>query len=364
VGLDDPLTRWIAIGVAVVATVALVVGWRGLARRGFLAVLGRSVALLGVNVSVLTAVFLVVNAQFGLFSDWADLLGTQQVVTTTQASGSATAQASEAAPVRLDGYDGRVWRVQVPGPRSATTAEALVVLPTGYCTTPAPAGGYPVIEAFHGYPGTPEQWLDAMHLMPSMDAAVTAHQLAPSVVVIPTLEVPAGRDTECVDAGDGQPKLDTWLSQDVPDYVEKHYAVSRQPSSWATMGLSMGGWCANAMAMLHPDRFSAAVAFGGYSRLDLGSWRPFSANSPEAKRYDLVALAKQDPPAVRLWGLASKEDTLSWPSTQALASAVHGPTTMTLVTQQQGGHRTSIWAGIVPQALTWLGSAPGFAPAT
>ena len=363
-GLNDPLTRWIAIGVAVVAAVAVVVCWRGLGRRGVLAVIARSTALLGVNLSVLVAVFLVVNAQFGLFSDWDDLLGTQQVVTTTQASGSATAQASEAAPVRLDGYDGRVWRVQVPGPRSGTTAEALVVLPTGYGTSPAPAGGYPVIEAFHGYPGTPEQWLDAMHLLPSLDAAVTAHQLAASVVVIPTLEVPAGRDTECVDAGAGQPELETWLSQDVPDYVEQHYAVSRQSRSWATIGLSMGGWCANEMAMLHPDRFSAAIAFGGYSRLDLGSWTPFPADSPPAKRYDLVALARQDPPPVRLWALASKEDGLSWPSTQALASAVHGPTTMTLVTQQQGGHRTSIWAGIVPQALAWLGSAPGFAPAT
>lgn len=359
-GLTDPSTKWVAVAVAVLAAVVVVTWWRRLGRRGVRFVLARAAALLGVQALALVAVFVVVNAQFGLFSGWDDLLGTQGVATSTTIRADA---AVGAAPVRLDGYDGRVWQVVVPGPRSGTAAQALVVLPSGYGTTPAPAGGYPVLEALHGWPGTTRQWLDAMDLLPSLDAAVAKHQMAESVVVIPSLEVPAGRDTECVDGAAGQPQLETWLSQDVPDWLEGHYAVSRQPASWSTIGLSMGGWCANALAMLHPDRFGNAISFGGYAQLDLGDYKPFAADSAAARRYDLVALARTNPPAVKLWALSSQRDELSWPSTQALAQAVHGATSMTAVVQQHGGHRTSIWAGLVPDALTWLGSnGSGFAP--
>lgn len=363
--LSGPVTVGVAVGVAGVALVAVVVFWRALARPGALGLLARSGSLVGVNLTVLVAVFVVVNSRFGLFSDWADLLGATGVTTTSTTTTTTTAAGTPsgtAAPQPVQGYDGRVLRARVDG--SGVSGDVLVVLPTGYGTTPAPAGGYPVVEALHGWPGTPGQWLDAMDLLPSLDGAVAAGKLAPSLVVVPDLEQPAGRDTECVDGGPGQPQVETWLAQDVPAWVQAHYPVARAATSWATAGLSMGGWCANALTMLHPDRFGAAISFGGYARLDLGAWKPFAPSSPQGRRYDLVALARTAPPAVALWALSSRSDGLSWPTTSALAAAAHGPLAVTLVAQGAGGHRTSVWAGFVPQALTWLGAtAAGFAPA-
>ncbi|WP_380170913.1 alpha/beta hydrolase [Kineococcus sp. DHX-1] len=367
-GLASPVTQWVAIGVACAALVAIVVGWRLLARRGVLALLGRAASLIAVNLTVLVAVFLVVNSKFGLYSDWDDLLGIQSAqsaaTTTTSGGGNGgTTTVSDPKAEQIAGYDGRVFRAQVPGPASGVTGTVLVMLPAGYGTKPAPAGGYPVIEAFHGYPGTPQQWLEAMDVMPSVDGAVARRQIVSPILVFPDLEIPAGRDTECVNGGPGEPQLETWMSKDVPDWVESHYQAARTASSWATMGLSMGAWCANQMTMLHPDRFGATISFGGYFKPNFGSWKPFALNSPAGQRLDLVTLAKVSPPAVRVWALASKSDSLSWPSTSALAAAAHGPLQVTMVTQQQGGHRTSIWAGFVPQALDWLGeNLQGFAP--
>nr|WP_246314909.1 alpha/beta hydrolase-fold protein [Kineococcus aurantiacus] len=356
--MSSTTTQAVAVGAAVAATAAVVVSWRALARRGPWAVLARTAALAGVNATVLAAVFLVVNSRFGLYSSWSDLLGVAPATTTTTTSTTTTSTGV------LPGHDGRVVSVEVPGPASGTTGRVLLVLPPGYGRVPAPAGGYPVIEAFHGWPGTPQQWLDAMGLLPSLDAVVADHQLAEPIVVVPDLEIPAGRDTECVDGRPGEPQLETWLAQDVPAFVQSHYPTRRGADGWATAGLSMGGWCADEVALLHPQRFGAAITFGGYDRLDLGSWRPFTANSPQARRYDLLALAATDPPAVKLWALASRSDALAWPSTSAMAAAAHGPLQVTLVTQQQGGHRTSVWAGFVPQALRWLGAnEAGFAPA-
>ncbi|WP_432510274.1 alpha/beta hydrolase [Kineococcus sp. SYSU DK001] len=362
-GLSSPVTQWVAAGVAVAALIAVVVFWRALARPGALGVLARSGALVGVNVSVLLAVFTAVNSRFGLFTDWADLVGSTGAVTVTTTSATGTGvDAGTTPPQPVEGYGGRVLRARVSG--SGVSGDVLVVLPTGYGRTPAPAGGYPVLEGLHGWPGTPGQWLDAMGLLPTLDAAVAAGHLAPSLVVLPDLQQPAGRDTECVDGSAGQPRVETWLSQDVPAWLRSHYPVAAAASSWATVGLSMGGWCANALAMLHPDRFGAAISFGGYARLDLGAWKPFAPTSPQGRRYDLVALARTAPPDVKLWAVSSRTDELSWPTTSALAAAAHGPLSMTLLAQSSGGHRTSVWAGFLPQALTWLGTArPGFAPA-
>jgi len=373
VELDSPVLVWGTGAVAVALAALVVVGWRRLAGRSPLAVLARAGALVSVNVLVLLAVGLVANDQFGFFAGWRDLLGSTGATTTIRTGGAAAADRTRWAPGdrapggvvgrQVAGYEGRVWEVQVPGPRSGLTASALLVLPPGYTSAAAAHTTYPVLEAFHGWPGTPGQWLDAMGLLPSVDAAVAQHHLAQPLVVIPALEVPAGRDTECVDGAAGQPQLETWLTQDVPQFLTAHYRVRAGRSAWATTGLSMGGWCANMAAMLHPQQYGAALSFGGYFALDLGRWKPWPAGSPQARRYDLVSLAQHDPPPVALWATSSPTDGLSWPSTRTVASEAGGGLTMTLVAQPHAGHRTSVWAGQLPTALAWLGTTEaGFSP--
>ena len=51
-----------------------------------------------------------------------------------------------------------------------------------------------------------------MDLGQAADNEAIAGRMSPVVVVSPQLEIPRGRDTECVNGGPGQPALETWLT--------------------------------------------------------------------------------------------------------------------------------------------------------
>lgn len=389
VSLTGDAVRWGTVVLALVAAVAVVLGWSGLARRGVLAVLARCAALAGVNALVLLAVLVSANDAFGFYSDYADLLGSTAALTTTHAGAAAGPRpAGAAAPARaprgtgtvgsgkpgpvsrtvldrgvpVPGRDGRVERLHVDGP-SGTSGDVLVLLPPGYGDPASARTSYPVVEAFHGYPGTAEQWLDAMDLQRSLDTAVASHALAPTVVVMPTLQDPPGRDTECLDGPAGEPQMETWLTTDVVAAVESSYRVRGDRGSWATAGLSMGGWCAAEATVLHPQVYGAAMVFGGYFRYDPGPWLPFARDSAEARSHDLVAAVAAGAPPVAVWAMTSQSDPISWPTTRDFAAAVRAPTSVTVESSAGGGHRMSSWAAQVVPALTWLGSTEaGFSP--
>jgi pimeloyl-ACP methyl ester carboxylesterase len=158
--------------------------------------------------------------------------------------------------------------------------------------------------------------------------------------------------------------LETWLTQDVPNWLAAHFRVRTQRESWATMGFSTGGWCAAMATMLHPAQYGAAVVLGGYFRPSFSpTYEAYPPTSPLARRYDLVSLASHSPPPVALWLETSHADPLSYGTTAKLLRAVHSPLSVHAVVLQHAGHRVSLWRPLVPKALAWLGSQlPGFAP--
>ena len=89
-----------------------------------------------------------------------------------------------------------------------------------------------------------------------------AKRMRPVLVVSPQVQFPAGVDTECVNGSAGTPQVETWLAQDVPDFVTHTFRVKTDRGSWAAIGLSAGGWCAAMVTMLHPAQYSAAIVMG------------------------------------------------------------------------------------------------------
>jgi S-formylglutathione hydrolase FrmB len=238
-----------------------------------------------------------------------------------------------------------------------------VGVPAGY--DPAAADtDYPVLETFSGYPSSPTQWVKTMRLQAVLAEQVTAHRIRPTVVVSPQVEVPAGVDTECVNGEPSSPQLETWLTQDVPNWLVAHFRVRTERSSWATIGLSAGGWCAAMAAMLHPAQYGAGVVMGGYFRPLFGpSYEPYQPGSALAKRYDLVALAKRSPEPLALWVETSHADPVSYTSSTALLKAAKSPLSVSATILQNAGHRIGIWQNLLPGALSWLGqNVPGFRP--
>jgi enterochelin esterase-like enzyme len=380
------LTSGLFLGLLVLATLAaaaaVVVFWERLAAPGLVAVLERLAALVVVNLLVLLTVGALANDTFGFFADWTDLGGAFQSAphaSTSSHGGSAGSAAGAAVrsgrlpappatlPPLPPGQPGqRQFTYRVRGPLSRLTGEVVVELPASYRDPSTRADRYPVIETFHGYPGTPRQWLDSMALGQVLDAESHARHVAPALVVAPQIEIPPGRDTECVNGGPGLPAVDTWLTQDVPDWVVRTFRVRTDRAAWAVAGLSAGGWCAAMASLLNPGRYGAALVFGGYFDAKFGSgYRPWPPGSPLRRRYDLVSQVASAPPPVAMWVETSHSDRTSFASTEKFLRVVRPPLAVHLVEFAHAGHSVLLWSGLVPEAVRWLGAeVPGFRPGT
>lgn len=369
-----PLLALVA-GVTALAILG-VAAWLPRTRRSVVGFLERVGALLGVSVLVLLTAGVIANNAFHFFASWDDLLGTA-TTTDQSAQGGTSAGAALKATVAGPGVTAapdaslpalpspgqRVQTFTVTGAASGLTGTVLVSLPVGY-EDPANANrSYPVLEAFHGYPGSPTVWMDGVNLVPSLDAAAANGSMAGVIVVAPQIQFPAGADTECVDGGPGQPQVDTFVGKDVPAYLASHLRVSANRDAWATVGFSSGGYCAALTTMLHPQVFGAGLILGGYFTPDFGkAYRPFGPTDPAWKRYDLVTLAKADPPPVALWVETSQADSLSYTTSSAVLSGAKAPMSVESHVEVGAGHRMSVWQDAMPAALTWLAkTVPGFA---
>lgn len=378
--LTGPVFLGLVAAATVAAFVALVVLWPRLAGHEPGHILARAGLLLAVNILVLFTAATQLNAQFLFFAGWSDLrgaLGGSTSTTSLARGGSAKSAANKpvaggaAAPkggalpaVPGDmGPDG-VIGYTVRGPLSGITASVVVQLPPGYTDPSSARARYPVIETFQGYPGAPTQWIRTMRLGGAIADAVTAHRLRSAIIVSPQAEIPHGVDTECVNGSAGRPQLETWLTRDVPNWIARTFRVVTTRSSWATMGYSTGGWCAAMAAMLHPAQYGAAVVMGGYFRPDFGTlYEPYPRSSPLQAHYDLIGLAQRTPPPVAIWLETSHADPLSYTSSAGILRRAKPPLAIDATVLEHAGHRTSVWQGLLPRALAWLGqNAAGFSP--
>lgn len=361
------------LGVAA-ATVVLWPRWAG---PGVRALLTRILLVLGVNALVLLTAATQLNDQFLFYAGWADLGGAFGGATTSvalqrggsasaavalQPAGSAATVSGGLLPALPAGGDVLTFRVR--GAHSGVTGTIVVRLPPGYRDRAHSTVRYPVLETFHGYPGAPRQWVDTMDLGAAINRSVAAHQLRPTLIVSPQLEVPPGVDTECVNGAGGAPAIETWATRDVPEWVARTFRVAPQRASWATIGLSAGGWCAAMATMLHPAQYAAAIIMGGYFRPDFSpTYLPYPASSPLTARYDLIRLSRRAPPPVALWVETSHSDAVSYGSSAALLRGVRAPMSVDATVLQHAGHRVSLWQGLLPSSLHWLGAhVRGFAP--
>jgi hypothetical protein len=366
--------------VAVLTAVAIavaVVSWSALAGSGVGKILGRLGVLLLINLLVLLTAAIQVNDQYLFFAGWSDLkgalTGTITKTTITRGGNASTAAQNHVAgvsahagatlpplPVNRMTSNG-VITYSVGGPASGLTGEVSVQLPAGY-TAAGNRTRYPVMEAFQGYPGTTQQWITTMDLGGAMATAVGARQMRPALIVEPQTEFPLGTDTECVNGRPGLPQVETFLTVDVPNWVTHHFRVATDRASWATIGLSTGAWCAAMAAMLHPAQYSAAIVMGGYFRPEFGPlYQPFVPTGPLDHRYNLVHLARRNPPSLAMWLETSHADKVSYGSSAPFLKAARPPLAVHGVVLQHAGHRIGLWQQLLPSTLRWLGAnVPGF----
>ena len=98
-----------------------------------------------------------------------------------------------------------------------------------------------------------------------------------------------GVSLQCLNQADG-PQDDTFLSQDLPEFIAAQLRVQQPGTGWGIAGYSEGGFCAANLALQHGGVYSFAGVLSGYFRPD-----PKSADQPAAPGQSL----RREPPRGR-----------------------------------------------------------------
>jgi enterochelin esterase-like enzyme len=152
--------------------------------------------------------------------------------------------------------DGYQLAVRIPATASGFAArEAHLFVPPGWLRDPS--GTRPVVEMMMGQPGNPTlgATLDALHSLGDDRLAQ-----APFVLVVDQLGA-NDRNPPCADTSAGN--LDTYLSKDVPAWIDANLPASRDRTQRVIAGFSHGGECAVYLAAKHPEKWGAVIDVSG-----------------------------------------------------------------------------------------------------
>lgn len=274
------------------------------------------------------------NRQSATYTTWADLFGPPDTATTT----TATADSH---------HGGRVVTVTVPGTASGLNLPMYVYLPAGYDTHPKQR--FPVIEALHGYPGSPAGWLRPLDAPGHLDREIAAGRMAPTVVLFPYQTPDTMVDTECVNLTHG-PQAETFLTVDVPAWATTHLRLRADRNAWGLTGYSAGGYCATNLLLRHPDRYAAAASLSGYAEpgLTIGDGTEHTLNN------DTWRLQHLPRPAVALYLSCGRADHNALRDTRALNRLAGAPISLTTSYIDGGGHNPATWRAVEAPAFDWL----------
>lgn len=146
----------------------------------------------------------------------------------------------------------------IPGTQSGLPAQqAFIWLPPQYFKEPKKK--FPVVYLYPGTPGTAADWFNGGGAQAT--GLQSAQNGQPAILVSASVGPDQLADTECVNGAQGN--WQTYLAVDVPSYINSNVRVLTGPTNQAVAGLSMGGYCAQAMALRNPQAFGLFGNFSG-----------------------------------------------------------------------------------------------------
>lgn len=145
----------------------------------------------------------------------------------------------------------KVDTTAVFSPKMNREIPVLIVSPTA--ATTAASGSYPVLYLLHGFGGCEMTWQrDILDLRPMADAY--------GIIFV----CPDGEKSWYWDSPlDPASQFETFISQELPDWVDARYPTIPSREGRAITGLSMGGHGAMWIALRHKERFGAAGTTSG-----------------------------------------------------------------------------------------------------
>ncbi len=127
-----------------------------------------------------------------------------------------------------------------------------VLLPPGYDTSTA---RYPVVYVLHWFTG--DESTLVWKFKAAMDTLLRAGEVEEMILVFPNANNRLGGSMYLSSPTIGD--YETYIAQELVDYVDANYRTLAQPASRGITGCSMGGDGAIHLALTHPDVFSVAA---------------------------------------------------------------------------------------------------------
>jgi len=300
-------------------------------------------------VMAMTGGIAAVNYYYGYYKTWgalwADFHGTNGNLGTIAAAATTTQLAS-----------GRYGWTILAGKSSGYSRRALVYLPPQYGQARYAHVRFPVVELFHGTPGSPLTWNNVLQINRLADTLIARHIIGPMVLVMPSINGSGHDYQDCVNGPDVND--DTYLTQDVRADMLAHYRVSQDPYEWGMSGYSSGGYCAANLALRHPGSFGAAALIEPYLRAAdgpaasvLNHSQPLeAANSP---LYLAERLTPGSVPLPAFWVAAGTGRRTDYQTATVFTAALNRFEQVPF-TKLNAGDTGNAWQAALPDALAWL----------
>lgn len=253
-----------------------------------------------------------------------------------------------------------VAQTTLTGAKSGVTGKVWVWAPKQYFDPKYENSGFPVLIALPGSYGfdsnywakPSNQFLDTVGRMSEEGTSL------PFLVVMPILN-PEKRYYDGSDIP-GQPKMGTWTTEDVPDFVRANFRTFNSRDGWAFMGSSSGGFVALKSVLKYPQRFKAAISSGPDIVPDSPMWKNYPlqklANNPRHLAGDLIKRPKKGQDVYLAFQVGSKE-TLIPRVKRFIKEYGKGPIKTHLEVVPDGIHNPATYVkGMEAGSLSWLSS--------
>lgn len=211
----------------------------------------------------------------------------------------------------------------------------------------------PVIYLLHGWSDNEDAWLSAT----SLERYASSY---PFAIVMPNVDL--SYYTDMVHGN----RYWTFISEELPQLVQKWFQVSAQKEDTFVAGLSMGGYGATKLALSHPERFNGVASLSG--AMDIVSlWKRDpsrnkafsdifgSIESLEGSNNDLFPLLKRQHPteSVGLLQICGTEDFL-YQDNLNFKKAAESKLARYRYLEMSGDHNWEFWDKTIQIVLKWF----------
>ncbi|MEU1508256.1 alpha/beta hydrolase-fold protein [Kitasatospora sp. NPDC005748] len=249
---------------------------------------------------------------------------------------------------------GQILMTTLNGPKSGVSGKVWVWLPPQYNDPKYARTGFPVLTLYAGGQSAGyNTWTDNQLPIQEIDADLAkAGKAHPFIMIMPVqnLDSNEAKALECADIP-GQPKMGTWMAEDIPDFVRANFRTVKGRDGWGLMGASTGAFCSAKLALQHPDKFKAAVPIDGYFNPDSPLWKGHEAER-QANSPDL--LVTQGKAEVKLLATAGGANPFEMKLVKAWVAKAAPPLSVEYYEQAGGKHLTSDFKKMIPDTLQWL----------